>query len=115
MFCKQSVHGTADCLLRLGNARAFRIGTVTHQRQYTFLSDLTKTLQINTVSVYRRIVYLKVSGVYNSSCRRINRQSGGIRNTVVGLDKLYPELPEINGLSVAYYLSLGSSQHIMLF
>ena len=53
------------------------------------------------ISVYRRIIYLKVSGVYNSSCRRINRQSGGIRNTVVGLDKLYPELPEINGLSVA--------------
>ena len=69
MFCKQCIHGTPYGLFRHGNAWTLCVGTVTHERKNTLFTNLTKSLQIDTVTEYRCIIYLKVTGVYYNTCR----------------------------------------------
>ena len=114
MITENTLECFSDLSLCHGKSRAFCIGTVAHQRKYAFFTDLTKTLQINTVSIYRRIVYLKVSGVYNGSCRRIDGQCCRILNAVICLDKLHTETSKIDVLSVFYHFTFYFIKHIVL-
>ena len=69
MLCKNVVKCNTYRTLRLGKSRSLRIGTVRHQCQYTFLSDLCKSLQIDRITVYRCIIYFKVSCMHNDTGR----------------------------------------------
>ena len=113
MLRKNVVKGNAHRSLRLGKSLALRIGTVAHQSQHAFFADLCKSLKINGVSEYRRVIHLKVSGVNHDPCRRIDGKSRRILDAVVGLDKLNPEMSQIDGLPVAHHFSPGAAQKIV--
>ena len=113
MFRENVVEGNSHRPFRLGKSRPFRIGTVGHQRQYPFLSNLRKPLKINGIPEYRRIIHLKITCVHHDPRRRIDRQSRRILNTVVRLDKFNPELAQIDGLSVAHHFPPGAAQKIV--
>ena len=97
VFVKKAVKHFTNCTLRHGEARTFCIGTVAHQGQDTLLADLSKTLQVDRISEYRRIVNLEVSGMDYNSCRRIDCQGRCILDTVVCLDKFDREITEVDG------------------
>lgn len=101
--------------LRHGKSRSLRIGTLTHQCKYTFLSDLCKALQIDGISEYRCVIYLEVSCVYHDSYRRVNGKRGCILDTVVGLDKFHSKISEIDHLSVFYFFQFRRTHKIVLF
>ena len=61
----------------------------------------------------RCIIHLKVSGVYDNSGRRIDRQCGCILNTVVCLNKLNPELAQIDRLTMLNNFALCAAQKIV--
>ena len=115
VLCKYIVKGLSNRALRHGKSLALRIGTVTHQCQYTLLSDFRKPLQVNGISEYRSIVHFKVTGVHHDSRRGIDRQCGRILDAVVCLDKFYTKAAQINGLSMFDHFSLGTSEQIVLF
>ena len=115
MFTEDRIKGFANSTLRLGKSRTFCIGTVTHQSQYAFFPNLTKTLQVNGISVYRCVIYFKISGMDNDSCAGIDCQSCRILNTVVCPNKLYTEAAKINMLTVFYDFSFYFRKHVMLF
>ena len=115
MLCEDVVKGNAHGPLRLGKSFSLRVGTVGHKGENAFLSDLGKPLQINGVAEYRRVIYLKVSGMNHHARRRIDSKRGSVLDTVVCLDKLNPELAQINGLSVLHDLALCTAQKIVLF
>ena len=108
------IKGLADRLLRHGKSRALSVCTVAHQRQHTFSSDLTETLQIDGISEYRCVIHLEVSGVHNNACRGVDGKRRRILNTVVRLDEFHTEAAEIDMLSVFYDLALYLGEHIVL-
>ena len=69
VFRKYIVKGLTHGALRHGKSLTLRIGTVAHECQYAFLSDLRKPLQVNGISKYRCIVHLKVACVHHDPCR----------------------------------------------
>ncbi len=111
---KNIVKGLSHRAFRIGKARPFRIGAVTHQRQHALLADFAKPLQVNGIAEYRRVVHLKVSRMHHNSCRRIDGQGRSVLNTVIGPDKFHPETAQIDMLSVFYHLTLYFGKHIML-
>ena len=113
MLCKDMVKGDPHRSLGLGKSLSLRIGAVGHKRKYAFLSDLCKPLEINGIPEHRRIVYLEVSGMNNHSGRRIDCQCGCILNTVVCLNKLNPELTQIDRLTVLNNFALCAAQKIV--
>ena len=115
MLGKNIIKRPAHSAFRHGKALSFRISTVAHQSQDTFLSDLCKSLQVNGIPEYRSIIHFKVSSMNYCARRRIDSQSRRVLNTVVGLDKFNPETAQINGLSVFYHLSFCSPEQIMFF
>ena len=114
MITENTLKCFSDLSLCHGKSRAFCIGTVAHQRKYAFFTDLTKTLQINGISVNRCIIYFKVTGVYHGSCRRIDGQCCRILNAVICLDKLHTETSKIDVLSVFYHFTFYFIKHIVL-
>ena len=51
----------------------------------------------------------------NHAGRRKDRQGCRIGNTVVNLNKFYPEASQIDGLSVLDHLSLGALHQFVFF
>ena len=115
MLRENVIERNADRPLGLCKAAAFCIRTVGHQREHAFLADLRKALKIDGVTEHRCVIHLKVACVDNHACRRIDRQCGRILDTVVRLDKLDPELAQINGLSVLHHLASCGPQQIVFF
>ena len=113
MFREQGVHRVSHRSLRHGDSRALRVGTVAHESQHPFFPDLREPLQIDTVSVYRRIIHFEVSRVHYRAGRRIDGQRGRVGDTVICLDKFHTELPQIDGLTVFYHLAFGGFQHVV--
>ena len=103
IVCENLIKGLTDRLLRHGKSRALSVRTVAHQRQHTFSSDLTETLQIDGISEYRCVIHLEVSGVHNNTCRGVDCERRRILNTVVRLDEFHAEAAEIDMLSVDVY------------
>ena len=114
MFRKNMVKGYSYRPFRLRKAFPLRIGAVAHQRQYALLSDFSEPLQINRIAKHRCIIHLKVTRMDHNACRRVNGKRGRILNTVVGFNKLNPEMSQIDRLSVSDFFSSGTPQKIML-
>ena len=66
---ENQVERPADGLLRHRKSRPLRVRAVAHQGQHTFLSDLGKTLQINGITEYRRVIYLEIARMNDCSGR----------------------------------------------
>ena len=106
MIAENTLKCLANFPLCHSKARTFRIGTVAHQCQNSFFTNLTKTLQINGISVNRCIIHFKITGMHDGSCRRVNCQCSSVLNTVICLDKFHTEASKIDMLSVFNYFAL---------
>ena len=115
MLRKNMIECDTHRSLRLCKSFSLRICTIRHQRKYAFLSNLGKSLQIDGITEYRRIIHFEVPGMHDYSCWRIDRQCRRILNAVVCLDKFDPELTQINRLSVLNNLASCTAQKIMFF
>ena len=100
MLCKQIIDGFSNGPLGHGKPFALRIGTVAHQSQHAFFTDLRKSLKINGITKYRRIIHLEISRMNNNAGRRINSQSRSICDTVICLDKFNTKTAQIDRLSM---------------
>ena len=69
MLRKNIVEGFSHGALGHRKARPLRIGAVTHQSQNAFLSQLSKTLEIDGITENRRIVHLEISRMDHDACR----------------------------------------------
>ena len=114
MFLKQGIKDRSKLFLRRCEARPFCVGAVAHQCQHTFFSKLGKTLQINRISIDRRIIYLEVACMNDDAGWRINCQRCCIHNTVICLDELNTETSEIDILSEFHDFSAHIVHEIVL-
>ena len=114
MLRKKTVNGSSYRPLGGRKAEPLRIGGVTHQRQHALSAKLRKTLQINDIPEYRRIIHLKISGMHYHAGRGIDRQRRRVHDTVIRPDKLDPELSEIDRLPKLDYLTSCLIRQIML-
>ena len=69
IFIKKIIKYMTDRTLGHSEAASFSVGTVTHQCQYTFLTNLSETLQVDRISKYRCVIYFEVTGVNNDTSR----------------------------------------------
>ena len=113
MFFKQIVKGLAHCLFGRCEAGALRVRGIAHQCKDSLSAKLRKPLQVNGITEYRCVIYLKVSCVDNNTRRGINRQGGGIHDTVIRPDKFHTQLSQIDGLPELYHLALCAFNQIM--
>ena len=114
MFRKNRIKNFSQRLFGLGKACPLCICTVAHQRKHAFFADLCESLQVNGISVNRRIIHLKVAGMDNGARRGINCERSCIHDTVVRFDIFNSELSKVNRLTELYNLALGSLYKIML-
>ena len=69
IFIKEIIEYMSNRTLRHRKSTSLSICTVAHQCQYTFLADLGKTLQINSISKYRCVIHFKVTCMHYDTCR----------------------------------------------
>ena len=100
MLGKQAVDRLSYGPLGHGKARPLCIGTVAHQCQNAFLSDLCESLQVDDITKDWCVVDFEVSGVDDDASRGVDGQCCCICNTVVCFDKLNAECAQVDGLSV---------------
>ena len=113
MLCKNMIKCDTYRTLWLCKSWSLGIGTVWHQCQYAFLTDLCKSLQIDRITIYRCIIYFKVSCMHNNTGRWIDCQCCRILNTVVCLNKFNTKLSQIDRLSVSDNFSSCTAEQIV--
>ena len=100
MLGKQAVDRLSYGPLGHGKARPLCIGTVAHQCQNAFLSDLCESLQVDDITKDWCVVDFEISGVDDDASRGVDCQCCCICNTVVCFDKLNAECAQVDRLSV---------------
>ena len=111
MLCENQVKGSSYRTLRHGESGFFRIGGIGHHRQYSIFPQLRKTLQINLIAEYRRIIHLEVSGMNEYTCRRRNRKRSRILNGVIRLHEFHLDVTKAYALSILHGLHLYKLIH----
>ena len=91
------------------------VSRVAHKGKYSLFPYLAKSLQIYRIPVYRCIVHLKVTGMYDNARGTVNRQRCSVCYRVIRLNELYAELPQVDGLSVRDDFSFDRVLYAMLF
>ena len=114
MLMEDRVKGASHRPLRLCKALALCVRRIAHQRQHALFAKLRKSLQIDRLSVYRRIIHLEVARMDHRSRRGMDRKRSRIHDTVVRLDKFDPELSQIDRLAELDHLALRVPEKVML-
>ena len=111
VILEELIDRPADRSLRRSKAGSLRICGVAQKGKNSLSSQFRKSLQIDRVAVYRRVVDFEVACVDHDAGRCIERKGCRIHDAVIGLDKLDAETSKVHGRAEAHDLSLGRLQH----
>ena len=110
---KNLIKHLAYILFRHSKAFSFRIGTVTHQEQYTLFTQFSKTLQVDDLTIDRCVVYFKVACMHYYTNRCMDRQRYCISNRVVCMDEFHHHLTQFHFFTGHHCMSCCGIQHFV--
>ena len=87
---------------RRSKSRPYGVGAVAHHQSNAFFAYLSQTGKVYRLSVYRRIVYLEVSGVEDHSGRRSYRQTDGVCDGMGRPNSFYLKIAQLNLIAGFY-------------